>query len=140
MHHYETQNRHPLYAALFKLSTNQTCPLCPQLDSVLHILYGCQHTHTRNMITERHNLACRMILKAISETGSLGSRVVSMDIGSNERMTMRNLQIPETAKSRIVPKWFLPPRFSDKDRFTSSTQILCWLLPSLQKYKNYKIM
>jgi len=50
------------------------------------------------MITERHNLACRMILKAISETGSLGSRV-SMDIGSNERMTMRNLQIPETAKS-----------------------------------------
>jgi len=49
------------------------------------------------MITERHNIACRMILKAIRKTGSLGSCIVSMDIGSNERMTMQNLQISETA-------------------------------------------
>jgi len=42
-------------------------------------------------------------------------------IGSNERMTMQNLQIPdETAESRIVPKWLFPPRFPDKGRFTSS--------------------
>jgi len=61
-----------------------------------------------------------MIFKAISKTGSLGSCVVSMNIGSNEWMTMRNLQIHETAESRIVPKWLFPPRFSDKDRFTSS--------------------
>ena len=93
---------------LFKLSTSQTCPLCPQVDSALHIVSGCQHTQIRNMITERHNLACRMIFKAISKTGSLGSCVVSMDKGSNERMTMQNLQIPETAESRIVPKWLLP--------------------------------
>ena len=105
-------------AVLFKLSTSQTCPLCPQLDSALHILSGCQHKQIRNMITERHNLACRMIFKAISKTGSLG--VVSMDIGSNKRMTMQNLQVPETAESRIVPKWFFPPRFPDKDGFTSS--------------------
>jgi hypothetical protein len=99
------------HAVLFKLSTNQTCPLCPQVDSALHILSGCQHTQIRNMITERHNLACRMIFRAISKTGSLGSCVVSMDISSNERMTMQNLQIPETAESRIVPKWLFPPRF-----------------------------
>jgi hypothetical protein len=43
-----------------------------------------------------------------------------MDIGSNERMTMQNLQIPETAKSRLVPKWLFPPCFSDKDRYISS--------------------
>jgi hypothetical protein len=61
-----------------------------------------------------------MILKAFRKTGSLGSCVVSMDIGSNERMTMQNLQILETAESRIIPKWLFPPRFSDKDRFTSS--------------------
>jgi hypothetical protein len=37
-----------------------------------------------------------------------------MDIGSNERiMTMQNLKIPETAESRIVPKWLFPPGFSD---------------------------
>jgi len=33
---------------------------------------------------------------------------------------MQNLQVPETAESRIVPKWFFPPRFPDKDGFTSS--------------------
>jgi hypothetical protein len=108
------------HAVLFKLSTSQTCPLCPQVDSALHILSGCQHTQIRNMITKRHNIACRMILKAIRKTGSLGSCIVSMDIGCNKRMTMQNLQIPETAESRIVPKWLFPPRFPDKDRFTSS--------------------
>jgi predicted ester cyclase len=85
-------------------STSQTCPLCPQVDSALHILSGCQHTQIRNMITEGHNLACHMIFKAISKTGFFGSCIVSKDIGSNERMTMQNLQIPETAESRIVPK------------------------------------
>jgi hypothetical protein len=61
-----------------------------------------------------------MIYKAISKTGSLGLCVVSIDIGSNERMTMQNFQISETAESRIVPKWLFPPRFSYKDRFISS--------------------
>ena len=88
--------------------------------AALHILSGCQHTQIRNMTTERHNLACRVIFKAISKTGSLESCIVSKDIGSNERMTMQNLQIPETAESRIVPKWLFPSRFPDKDRFTSS--------------------
>jgi len=68
------------HAVLFKLSTSQTCPLCQQVDSALHILSGCQHTQIRNMITERHDLACCMIFKAISKTGSLGSCVVSIDI------------------------------------------------------------
>jgi hypothetical protein len=63
-----------------------------------------------------------------------------MDIGSNERMTMQNLQIPETAESRIVPKWLFPPRFSDKDRFISSRPDLCWLLPSLQNHDNNKLL
>ena len=84
------------HAVLFKLSTSQTCPLCPQVDSALHILSGCQHTQIRNMITERHNLACCMMIKAINKTGSLRSCVVSIDIGSNELMTMQNIQIPDS--------------------------------------------
>jgi hypothetical protein len=128
------------HAVLFKSSTSQTCPLCPQVDSALYILSGCQHTQIRNMITKRHNLACRVILKAISKTGSLGSCDISIDIGSNERMIMHNLQIPETAESRIVPKWLFPPRFPDKDRLPPAAQILCWLLPLLQKHKNNKQM
>ena len=57
-------------------------------------------THAnKNMITEKHNLACRVIFKAISKTGSLGSCIVSKDIiGRNERMTMQNLRFSETAE------------------------------------------
>jgi hypothetical protein len=50
------------------------------------------------MITERHNLACSMIFKALSKTGSLGSCLVCMDIGSSERLAMRNPQIPDAAE------------------------------------------
>jgi len=91
------------------------------------------------MITERHNIACRMIFKAISKTGSLGSCVVSIDTGSNERMTMQDLQI--TAESRIVPKWLFTPASQIKiDLAPPAAQILCLLLPSLQKHKNNKLM
>jgi len=121
------------HAVLFKLSTRQTCPLCPQVDSALHILSGCQHTQIRNMITKRHNLACHMIFKAISKTGFLGSCIASKDIGSNERMTMQNFQIPDTAESRIVPKWLFPPRFPDEDRFTSSRPDFVLVTPSAAK-------
>ena len=112
------------HAVLFKLSTSQTFLLCPQVDSALHILSGCQHTQIRNMTTERHNLACRMIFKAIRKTGSLGSCIVSMDIGSNEPMAMQNLQIPETAESRIVPKWIFPPASQIKTDLHPAAQIL----------------
>jgi len=67
MYHYEIQNRHPIIKNMRYCSNAQQAKfapcLCPQVDSALHILSGCQHTQIRNMITERHNLACRMILR-----------------------------------------------------------------------------
>jgi len=80
------------------------------------------------MTTERHNIACRMILKAIKITGSLGSCIVSMDIGSNERMTMQNLQIPEAAESKIVPKWLFPPASQIKTNLPPAAQIYIVLI------------
>ena len=92
--------KHPVW---FKHSISLTCPLRPQLDSALHILSGCpQHTQIRNMMAERHNLACGMIFKAISNTGSLGSCFVCMDIGSSKRLAMQNLQIPIQLKLGLV--------------------------------------
>jgi hypothetical protein len=80
-----------------------------------------------------------MIFKAISKTGSLGSCIVSKDIGSNERMTMQNLQIPETAESRNVPKWLFPPHFPDKNRFTSGRPNFVLVTPITAKtHKNTK--
>jgi hypothetical protein len=41
-----------------KHSISLTCPLCPYLNSALHILSGGQHTEVRKrVIAERHNLA-----------------------------------------------------------------------------------
>jgi hypothetical protein len=74
-----------------------------------------------------------MIFKAISKTGFLGSCIVSKDIGSNERMIMQNFQIPETAESRIIPKWLFPPRFPDIDRFTSSCPDFVLVTPTAAK-------
>jgi hypothetical protein len=56
-----------------------------------------------------------------------------MDIGSNERMTMQDLQISVTAESRIVPKWLFPPRFPNKDRFISSRPDVVLVTPSAAK-------
>ena len=78
------------HAVWFKHSVRLTCPLCPQLDSALHIFSGRQHTQIRNMITERQ-LSMQHNLQVISKTGSLGSSFVCMDIGSSERMAMQNL-------------------------------------------------
>ena len=76
-----------------------------------------------------------MIFKAISQTDSLGSCFVCMDIGSSERLAMLNLQIPNTAETRNIPKWLFPPRFSDKNRFTSSRPDAVLVAPIFAKTK-----
>ncbi len=58
------------HAVRFKTSTSLLCPLCHHPDSALHILSGSQHHIISGMITERHNIACRLIMKAI-EAGFL---------------------------------------------------------------------
>jgi hypothetical protein len=123
------------HAVWFNDSICLTCPLCPQLDSVLHIFSGCQHTQIRNVITKRHNLACSMIFKAISKTGSLGSCIFCMDIGSSKWLARQNLQIPNTAETRIIPKWLFPPRFSDENSVTSSRPDAVLVAPISAKSK-----
>jgi hypothetical protein len=83
------------------------------------------------VITERHNSSFSMIFKAISKTGSLESCFVCMYLGSSERLAMQNLQIPNTAENRIVPKWLFPPRFSNKNRFISSRPDAVLLVASI---------
>eukprot|EP00983_Pelagomonas_calceolata_P077559 1153918-Pelagomonas_calceolata.AAC.1 len=51
------------------------------MDSALHILSGCQCPVILNMVTERHNIASRMILKVVSK-GSYGSNLIHMDVVS----------------------------------------------------------
>jgi len=90
------------YAVRFKQSNSLSCPICSCQDSALHILSGCQHPIIRNMVTKRHNIAGRLITKAMSK-GSLGSCLVSTDVGSADKHRMQNLQIPVTAETRVPP-------------------------------------
>eukprot|EP00983_Pelagomonas_calceolata_P017364 544742-Pelagomonas_calceolata.AAC.1 len=51
-------------------SADPLCPLpvCHQLDSALHILSGCQSYIVSSMKTEHHNVAGRIIIKALSKS------------------------------------------------------------------------
>jgi len=122
------------HAVLFKLSTktlnskSNLPPLPTHRQCPAHPFWVPTHAN-REHDHRKTQHACCMILKAIRKTGSLGSK----DIGSNERMTMQNLHISETAESRIVPKWLFPPRFPDKDRFISSRPNFVLVTPTAAK-------
>jgi len=77
------------HAVRFKMSTSLQCPPsdtgCQQADSALHILSGCQRTIISSMITECHNVACRLIIKAIIK-GSLAGCLVHLEAGSTTRL------------------------------------------------------
>jgi len=90
-----------------------------------------EHDHRKTKLSLPYDL------EGYQKTGSLGSCVASIDIGSKERMIMQNFQISETAESRIVPNWLFPPRFSDKDRFTSSRPDFVLVTPIAAKTQNY---
>jgi hypothetical protein len=93
------------------------------------------------MITERHNLACNMIFKAISKTGSIESCFVCMDLGAANGwlLAMQNLQISDTTETRIILKWLFPPRFSNKNRLPPAGRMLYWLLQSTRKQKSNRL-
>jgi len=67
------------YAVRFNKSTSLQCPLCQKAESVLHIFLGCRRTTVFGMLTERHNAACRLIMKAISKS-SLAGCLVRLDL------------------------------------------------------------
>jgi len=82
-----------------------------------------------------------MIFKAISKTGSLGSCIVSKDIGSNERMTPCKIsRFLKQLKVELLPDGSSHPASQIKTDLPPAAHILCWLLLSLRKHKNNKLM
>eukprot|EP00983_Pelagomonas_calceolata_P024652 776094-Pelagomonas_calceolata.AAC.1 len=58
------------HAVCFKTAINPVCPLpgCHQLDSALHMLSGYQNHIISSVKTECHNVAGRMIIRALSKS------------------------------------------------------------------------
>jgi hypothetical protein len=109
------------HAVRFKRSTDPLCPLpgCQQLDSALHMLSGCQNHIISNMKTERHNLAGRMIMKALSKS-PCGAGLIYTDVGKNERLAQHNLQLPAHASNRTIPDYLFSRNISERSRLTTS--------------------
>jgi len=84
------------------------------------------------MITERHNVACGLIMNAISK-GSLAGCLVQLDAGSTDRLAQQNLQIPEHPNNRTLPSWLFDARLSARDRLTSSRPDAIWVTFSQTK-------
>ena len=59
------------------------------------------------MITKRHNLACRLIVKAISKC-SFGGGLTHLDVGSRALLASNDLQTPKIATNRTEPEWLFP--------------------------------
>eukprot|EP00983_Pelagomonas_calceolata_P027100 852162-Pelagomonas_calceolata.AAC.1 len=109
------------HAVRFKRSTNPLCPLpgCHQLDNALHMLSGCQNHNISSMKTERHSVAGRMIIRALSKS-PWGAGLVNTDIGSDDRLAQHNLHILAHASNIIISPYLFPRNFSQISRLTSS--------------------
>eukprot|EP00983_Pelagomonas_calceolata_P000587 20172-Pelagomonas_calceolata.AAC.1 len=83
------------------------------------VLSGCQCPVIRNMVTERHNIASRMILKVVSE-GSYGTNLLQMDVGSAANLAQHDLHITEQILHRVIPPYLFDPGIPDRARCTSS--------------------
>eukprot|EP00983_Pelagomonas_calceolata_P057152 1144939-Pelagomonas_calceolata.AAC.7 len=89
------------------------------MGSALHILSGCQCPAIRNMVTLRHNIASRMILKVVSK-GSYGSKLLQMDVGSADRLAQYDLHITEQVSNHVIPPYLFDLSIPDQARRSSS--------------------
>eukprot|EP00983_Pelagomonas_calceolata_P066607 1149120-Pelagomonas_calceolata.AAC.2 len=89
------------------------------MDSVLHVLSGCQCPAFCDMVTERHNIASRMILEVVGE-GSYGSNLLQMNVGSADRLARYDLHLTEQVSNRVIPPYLFDPSIPDQARPTSN--------------------
>eukprot|EP00983_Pelagomonas_calceolata_P058325 1145433-Pelagomonas_calceolata.AAC.4 len=97
------------HAVRFKMSTSLQCPLCGKPYSALHVLSGCKQSIMSNTVTERHNIANKILLKSVHK--SCWACLASMDIGSADHLALHNLQVSEHSTNRTIPKYIPPRRF-----------------------------
>jgi len=59
------------------------------------------------MVTERRNIASRLIIKTLSN-GDFGGNNIFTDIGSEARMAQQSLVLPTHVANRTLPHRLLP--------------------------------
>jgi ribonuclease HI len=76
------------------------CPLCNQPDSIGHILGGCLHPNMKALYIQRHDTACRLIIKAIRK-GKQGGHYILADAGTAATLN------PLGVEDKRIPSWLL---------------------------------
>ena len=83
------------------------------------MLSGCQNHIISSMKTERHNVAGRMIIKALNKS-PWGAGLVNMDIGSGDRLAQHNFKSMHMHQTELYPLTSFQENFSKRSRLTSS--------------------
>jgi len=70
------------------------------------------------MLTERHSIASRLIIKTLNK-GDFGGNIIFKDFGSETRMAQQSLVLLAHVANRILPQWLLPNLSADEFRSCS---------------------
>ena len=82
-------------------ASSPNCLLCQHTDRQFHMLTDCQHETMTNMTIERHNIATRLIAKAISKGEYGGYGGIYTDVGSDLKLTEQILQELNTQLTKL---------------------------------------
>jgi hypothetical protein len=82
----------------------------------------------KNVITECHNVASRIIIEALNK-GAYGTNLVCTDMGSNTRLSAEGFDTTGVAK-RTPPAWLLP-NLPGLERSSSSRPDAIFILPAI---------
>ena len=83
----------------YGMAPTPNCPLCGCIDSVGHMLGGCEHPTARAMKISRHDGAVKLIQQAISKSPKGGWYTV-MDAGKDS-------DLPDDVTGKRLPDWLL---------------------------------
>jgi len=78
------------------------------------------------MVTERHNIASRLIIKALIK-GNFGGNIIFTDIGSKTWMAQQSLVLPAHVANRTLPQWLPPNLSADELQSCSRPDAICIL-------------
>eukprot|EP00983_Pelagomonas_calceolata_P038816 1136930-Pelagomonas_calceolata.AAC.1 len=104
------------------------------------VLKGCQNhiIYISNMKTERHNIAGRMIIKALSKS-PVGAGLVYTNIGSDFKLAQHNLQVPTRASNRTIPAYFFPCNLQERKLLNSSRPDAILITPCNAKPTSHSV-
>ncbi len=77
-------------AHLYCRATSSSCLFCHQPDSQICILSGCKNALFQDVMSDRCNIASRLIIKTLNK-GDFGGNIIFTDIGSKTWMAQQSL-------------------------------------------------